>query len=319
MYEPLVSIIIPVFNAEKYIAETLKSALNQTWPNKEIIVVNDGSTDNSLAIAESFKQAGVQLITQTKKGASAARNAGLKKAQGEYIQFLDADDIISVNKIETQIQKLQNYPDCICFCATVHFKNGTDYKTYLPKHDWLSANPNDPAGFLIRLYSNVDNMVQPNAWLTPRKVIDQAGFWNENLSVDDDGEFFCRAILASKGVIYTPEAVNYYRKYSNKTNLSAQLSLHGFASMLKSIDLKQQYLAANCNLKLVQQIFASHYWNVAFIAYPRFKKLSAQAAKKAKIGNYAGKKYIGGPVSNLLSKFFGWRLMRYISYMRYGF
>lgn len=319
MYEPLVSIIIPVFNAEKYLAETLKSALNQTWPNKEIIVVNDGSTDSSLAIAESFQQAGVQLITQTKKGASAARNAGLKKAQGEYIQFLDADDIISVNKIETQIQVLQNHPACICFCATVHFKNGTDYKTYQPKHDWLSANPNDPVDFLIRLYSNVDNMVQPNAWLTPRKVIDRAGLWNENLSVDDDGEFFCRVVLASKGVVYAPKAVNYYRKYFNRNSLSAQLNLYGFESALKSLDLKQQHLSIKYKPQLIKQIFASHYWNIALTAYPRYKKLSARAIVQAKAGNYTGRKYIGGPVSNLLSKFFGWQIMRYISYIRYGF
>ncbi len=89
--------------------------------------------------------------------------------------------------------------------------------------------------------------------------------------------------------------------------------------MLKSIDLKQQHLAANYDHKLVQQIFASHYWNVALTAYPSFKTLSAQAAEKAKLGNYPGRKYIGGPVSNALSKLLGWRLMRYISYIRYGF
>jgi glycosyltransferase involved in cell wall biosynthesis len=319
MCEPLVSIIVPVFNADKYLAKTLESALNQTWPNKEIIVVDDGSTDNSLAIAKSFQQAGVQLITQTKKGASAARNAGLKKARGKYIQFLDADDIISINKIEIQVTLLQKYPDYICFCSTVHFKNGTDYKTYSANHDKLSANENSPTKFLIKLYSDVDNMVQPNAWLTPSEVIDKAGLWNENLSVDDDGEFFCRVILASKGVVYTPEALNYYRKHLNRGSLSAQLNLNGLESMLKSIGLKQQYLAANCDLKTVQQIFASHYWNVAFIAYPRFKTLSAQAAKKAKKGNYTGRKYKGGPISNLLSRFLGWRIIRYISYMRYGF
>ncbi|RYY07198.1 MAG: glycosyltransferase, partial [Sphingobacteriaceae bacterium] len=80
MVKPLVSIIIPVFNAEKYLAETLTSALNQTWANKEVIVVDDGSTDNSLQVIKSFTCSNLHVISQQKQGASAARNKGLKFA-----------------------------------------------------------------------------------------------------------------------------------------------------------------------------------------------------------------------------------------------
>src|SRR5580698_4662849 len=96
---PLVSIIIPSYNSENHLAETIKSALSQTWVNKEIIIIDDGSTDSSVQIAKGF-ESNVKVLVQKNKGASAARNAGLKEAKGDYIQFLDSDDLLSPDKIE---------------------------------------------------------------------------------------------------------------------------------------------------------------------------------------------------------------------------
>src|SRR5579875_322194 len=100
---PLISIIIPLYNAEKYIIETIDSALQQSYKNIEIIIIDDGSTDSSFNVAETYKSDNIIVVKQENKGASAARNHGLKLAKGEYIQFLDADDILDVNKIEYQI------------------------------------------------------------------------------------------------------------------------------------------------------------------------------------------------------------------------
>lgn len=103
---PLVSIIIPCYNAERWLAETLESALAQTWTAKEILVINDGSTDSSLAVAQQYTTRGVRVIDQPNRGASAARNHGLRLARGDFIQFLDADDLLAPNKIELQIHAL---------------------------------------------------------------------------------------------------------------------------------------------------------------------------------------------------------------------
>src|SRR5271165_3187575 len=104
---PLVSVIIPVYNSEKYLAESIESAIGQTWSSKEIIVVDDGSTDNSFEIARKFAgRPEVKVVTQENRGAAAARNAGLKEAKGEFIQFLDADDLLSADKIESQMKLL---------------------------------------------------------------------------------------------------------------------------------------------------------------------------------------------------------------------
>src|ERR1700730_4427709 len=100
---PLVSVLIPCFSSEKFIAETLESVLNQTWPYIEVIVVDDGSQDSSAQEVERFAARGVRLLRQASRGAGAARNTALRASQGAFIQFLDADDLISPTKIETQL------------------------------------------------------------------------------------------------------------------------------------------------------------------------------------------------------------------------
>src|SRR5947208_8900229 len=105
----LVSILIPVYNAETFVAEAIQSALDQTWPAKEGIAVDDGSTDRSPEILEDFRPR-IRIIGQENRGASAARNRALNEAQGEFIQFLDADDLLARNKIEVQMGRLLSEP-----------------------------------------------------------------------------------------------------------------------------------------------------------------------------------------------------------------
>ena len=100
----LVSILIPSYNAEEWIEETIQSALSQTWPRKEIIIVDDGSTDNSLRIAKEYESNSVKVISQENSGAAVARNKALEYAQGDYIQWLDADDLLAPDKIEKQLR-----------------------------------------------------------------------------------------------------------------------------------------------------------------------------------------------------------------------
>ena len=107
----LVSILIPAYNAEKWVADTIRSAINQTWPNTEIIIVDDGSTDNTLAIAKTFESATVKVISQENTGSAEARNRALSYAQGDYIQYLDADDLLSADKIAIQMKKAEGGAD----------------------------------------------------------------------------------------------------------------------------------------------------------------------------------------------------------------
>lgn len=107
MNQHTVSVIIPVYNAANYLRESIESVLCQTYSDLEIIIVNDGSTDNSLEIAESYQNdSRVKIISSKNKGAATARNIGIRNSNGAYFQFLDADDILPSNKIEEQMKVL---------------------------------------------------------------------------------------------------------------------------------------------------------------------------------------------------------------------
>src|SRR6185295_16732226 len=102
--KPLVSILIPAYNAEEWLAPAIQSAVAQTWPRKEIIVVNDGSTDRTAEIARSFASKEVAVLSTENRGLSATVNHAYRHCQGDYIQELDADDLMLPNKIERQLE-----------------------------------------------------------------------------------------------------------------------------------------------------------------------------------------------------------------------
>jgi len=129
MSEPLVSVIIPVYNVEKYLPKCLDSVWKQTYRNWEAFCVNDGSTDGSLKILEKYAAADVRfkVINQKNGGVSSARNAGLDKAAGEYVYFMDSDDFISPWLLETAVEIIEKHkPDCVCF-GSVEPDNGFSF------------------------------------------------------------------------------------------------------------------------------------------------------------------------------------------------
>lgn len=314
----LVSVIMPLYNAEKYVGEAIESVINQTYTNWELIIVNDGSTDNSLEVALKYQSESVKVFTQENKGASAARNYGLKEAKGEYIQFLDADDVISSNKLEEQLMVLNGSLEKLAVCSTVHFFDGEDYFEKPITHDWIKEGSNDSVDFLIKLYGGeligegYGGMIQPNAWLTPRIIINKAGYWNEELTIDDDGEFFCRVVLASKGICYCYEAINYYRKFYTTKNLSAQKSRKAIESIYNSTILKQKYLQESTKNDLVNKVMARIFMEIAFSCYPLYRDISRQAEKEAKKSSKYKHKYIHKDFVGFASKFIGWKFAKII-------
>src|SRR5258707_4184604 len=109
--KPLVSILIPAFNAQEWIADAIKSAIAQTWPWKEIIIVDDGSTDQPLRIARQFASKQLKVSAQQNQGGAAARNKAFSVCQGDYIQWLDADDLLAADKVACQMKVLERCSD----------------------------------------------------------------------------------------------------------------------------------------------------------------------------------------------------------------
>src|ERR1700733_1870292 len=166
MADPLVSILIPAYNAERWIPFTLQSAVDQTWRRKEIIVINDGSTDGTAEIAKN-------------QGLSAAVNYGLRICQGDYIQELDADDILAPEKIEKQLAALHENDGKLTALSSpwAHFHFRTSKAQFIRTSLWENLSPLD---FLLRKMG--ENLHMQNAtWLLSREIVDAAGGWDESL------------------------------------------------------------------------------------------------------------------------------------------
>ena len=114
---PMVSVVVPMYNAAPYTGAALESILGQTWPALEIIIVDDGSTDDSAAIAARYAGGRLRLVQQANAGAASARNHGMSLAQGYYIQFFDADDRMTPDKIARQVEALTATPGKVAACG----------------------------------------------------------------------------------------------------------------------------------------------------------------------------------------------------------
>jgi glycosyltransferase involved in cell wall biosynthesis len=318
--EKLVSIIIPVYNAEKYIAACIDSVLAQTWQNIEVIVVDDGSTDNSLKIIEQYVSKGVKILLQKNSGASTARNKGLDESTGDFIQFLDADDLLSPDKIEAQTRLLIKYPGHVSICSTVHFFDGEDLSKLHPSpyEDTYLMDSDDPAHFLLNLwgaYNGNGSMIQTNAWLVPKPLISKAGIWNEFRCPDDDGEFFCRVVLASQGVRFAKTGYNYYRKFRNLGSLSSQKSHASFRNILLSAKLKYQSLKAATNRHEVDKVFARNFFEIGILAYPQYPDVSKEAILLVhQLSLKVHPPVIGGYKIEFIKTLFGWRIARLLQH-----
>src|SRR5438445_8457140 len=141
--KPLVSILIPAFDAQEWIADTIKSAVRQTWPRKEIIVVDDGSRDHTLAIARQFASKEVSVVTQANQGAAAARNQAFSVCQGDYIQWLDADDLLAPDKITRQMEAVDQCRSkrTLLSSAWGRFIYRPHRVTFVPRALWCALPP----------------------------------------------------------------------------------------------------------------------------------------------------------------------------------
>src|SRR2546427_4289384 len=191
--KPLVSILIPAFDAEEWIADTIKSAVRQTWPRKEIIVVDDGSTDQTLSIARQFASERVSVVTQDNQGAAAARNHAFSICQGDYIQWLDADDLLAPDKIERQMEALDHGASkrMLLSSAWGRFVYRPHRATFVPTALWCDLQPVE---WLLRKIDQTLGM-QTATWLVSRELTEAAGPLKTKLLGNDDDEYFCRAIL----------------------------------------------------------------------------------------------------------------------------
>lgn len=285
---PLVSVIIPCYNGAPYLGESIQSALAQTHGRMEVIVVDDGSSDSSAEVARRFTGPNVRLICSPNRGAAAARNIGLAAASGDFIQYLDADDFLSPDKVAAQVERLAGEPaGCLATSGIVFFDDGQRPQEGIDSDGTSHAGDSDsPLEFLLRLYGmdGPAGMVAVSQWLVPRSVSDAAGPWNEGLTVNDDGEYFARVVEHSTGVRHTPKGRAYYRKHPGGPSLSSgwRTSARHFKSCIDALDGIRETLVRMGADARGQRTLARFYCEWAVAAYPQFPEVARQAIRGAR-------------------------------------
>ena len=277
--KPLVSILIPAFNAEPWIGRSIQSALRQTWQRKEIIVVDDGSRDGTFAAAKRFESREVAVVSIENQGAAAARNHAFSLCQGDYIQWLDADDLLSQDKVEKQLNAVAQDGNgkILLSCPWAPFyyrvRDSEVVRTSLCEN--LS-----PVEWLLRKMGQNLHM-QTATWLTSRQLAQVAGPWDTRLLSDDDGEYFCRVLLASEGTVFVPDVRVYYR-----ISPSNRLSFIGVSdkkkdALLVSMKLHVQYLLSLEQSERARKACLTYLQTWFHMFYPERTDLIAQLQSMA--------------------------------------
>jgi glycosyltransferase involved in cell wall biosynthesis len=303
----LVSILIPAYNSEKWLAEAIQSALAQTWPEKEIIVVDDGSTDQTYAIAQSYASDIVRVYSQKNSGAAAARNYALSRARGQFIQYLDADDLLAPDKIERQITYLLKDPMLLCSGEWGSFYCDP-LKAQFNRN--LLCRDLNPDVWLMTAWAN-GLMMQPAAWLMSRQLIAAAGLWDESLSLDDDGEFFTRLMLQSRLVKFVPDAKVYYR-FGYTTSLSWSSSRRAHESHYRATTLSVSHLLKVNSSHQARSAAAHKLMFFIYTTYPESADLTQAAQKLVADLGVTPPLPRGGFMFRCVARVIGWRLAKKI-------
>jgi teichuronic acid biosynthesis glycosyltransferase TuaG len=229
----LVSIIMPAYNAEKYIEASILSVCNQTYTNWELLIVNDGSRDNTQDIAESYSHRDhrIKVINQENKKLGGARNTGLKNSSGEWIAFLDSDDLWEPSKLEKQLQTSKQFPDADVIYTAGWTFNENDIHNLTP---YEAPIGNFPA---VAMYARLlaENVVPVLSVLVKKRVINIVGYQEENPFFHgcEDWDYWLRMAINGANFYGIKEKLFYYRRHGN--NMSAKsLQIAQAAVLLKN-------------------------------------------------------------------------------------
>jgi glycosyltransferase involved in cell wall biosynthesis len=303
-----VSVLIPVHNSESFVGASVCSVLSQDYPKVEVIAIDDSSTDGTRDRLASIVDERFRWCPAKCAGAAAARNQAFSISTGDYILYLDADDLINEQHVSRLLQVLFGFQNCVALGqwdrfyvdpSEAQFPERSSYfdapgSTWLA-HDWLHAKP----------------MVQCGMALIPRQLIERNGGWDERLSLIDDFEFFARIISRSAGVRHAPGARLYYRSGVHGS-LSRQKSRKAIESQFLSLILGTGHLLDVEDSPQTRLACANILQSFEYEHFPSHADLRARVrARVAEIGG-ANLLPTGPPRFEQLEKLVGWKMARRI-------
>jgi glycosyltransferase involved in cell wall biosynthesis len=301
--EPLVSAIIIFLNGEKFLEEAIKSVINQTYTNWELLLVDDGSTDGSTGIAFSYAKTWAGKIkyleheNHQNKGMSATRNLGIKNAKGEYIGFLDADDVWLPGKLTAQIAIFQKHPQCeMVYGRTQIWYSWTGNAEDLEKDHFfpLGVVPNSviapPKIALLILENKVQSPTTCNV-LMKRNVFEKAGLFIENFKgMFEDAAFFCKAALFVSFYVSDSVWARYRQHDESCSSLASKVSSdekarYNFLKWFKDYLDSQKTFSAKLRLALYREIFPYRHkllCHIISVPFKLSKRLIAKSVSRFK-------------------------------------
>jgi len=293
MVDPTVSVVMPAFNAGAYIWDAINSVLNQTFGDLELLVVDNLSTDETMAIAQRFKDPRVQVVQCQRPGAAAARNAGVKMARGEYVQFLDADDLLAPSKIQDQLDIMRNSPSrTVVSCAWGRFSESPNKAEFIQELVWKDYVV--AADWLLDSWAG-GGMMQTACWLVPREIVEEVGPWNESLisNPNDDGEYFCRVLLKSLRVAFCPISGVLYRSCL-PGSVSRKADDDAIESAFCTCELYEQHIENAGLSEYFHAALRRNYLNFIYQYHPSRMDLMKKAWQRAVLLGGGSSKGIGG-------------------------
>jgi len=304
------SILIPAYNAAEFIGETLVSCVQQGRDCiEEIIVINDHSEDDTRGVVERFqaKHSDFRIILEDNptKGACAARNHSLSLAKGDAIQWLDADDLLGERKLEAQLKLLNQNPQHLISSKWRRFAG--DLTNLWPEEQGAWSHVPDqssPKEWLL-----AERMMIPAGWLGSRQLFESIQPWDSSLLINQDGEYFTRAIVASAGVILEPESRVYYRSELKKS--VSQFKPHKAPSLFASVESFEQAVLQLGNDSAIKTLISNHYMGFIYRVYPLVPELRKKAQDKIKqFGKPTRRNDVAeSMMARLICIVFGWRFL----------
>lgn len=309
MAKDLISICIPCHNSAAYVGATIESVLAQSWPHLEIIVVVDASTDQSAAVVQRYQSPRLKLLLSRAGNAAKSRNLALTAAQGDWIKFLDADDLLHPETLAAQLHRLEAGRHAVASAQWGRFY-GLDLGSFHlnPESVWRDMAADQ---WLVEAWRRAEPMMQPGLFLIPRSLLEKAGGWDETLSLIDDFEFFARLLCHAEEVRFTPEATLHYRSgipgslSSRKTRAAAESAFH---SLLKGTG---HLLARRCDAE-ARLSCANIMQNFIYTFYPEHPDL--RAAMTDHVAELGGSDLPppGSPWFQRTRRLIGWKAARHL-------
>lgn len=309
-----VSVILAAYNAEKFVATAVKSVLAQTHRNIELVVVDDGSTDGTAGVVESFADSRIRLIRQNNTGQSAALNNGAAKSTGDFVKFIDADDWLNPAHIESQLSVLRGTKEALASCRWGYFVDDAAAPRLIPEK--TNRDYTDPFEWLVDSLSLDEGMMGLWLWLIPRAVLERSGGWDESMTYDNDFEFTIRLLLSASGVRYAQDAVYSYRE-GVEGAVSARRDLKSMESAVNTTSSACANLLAHEDSPRIRKICADRWQRWAHQLYPDYPALAARSETEAEKLGGSSLTLEGGALLHLLLPFVGWKTIRRLQVTAY--